>query len=259
MKQYYKIIITLLLFLFSLYYTNKGIKLLKMKDPLMQEIITKTSLYNIMPKEAIITNTTIIPGTKGQIVNTLKSYDKMKKLGVFNENLLVYDLVLPKENYQNIYDKIIVMNYDNNQISLVFNINNIEVYKEIKNILENYNLKGNYYFTNTFFTNNKEEIIKITDPILVNNLYNLKDYTNYIDYCLVYETNDNPCKNRKHTILANINIDTYHFTYTKNNLHNGNIIAYTFHKNNIKDLNLILNYLLNYKYEILTIDELLQN
>lgn len=226
----------------------------------MQEIIKKSKVYNISPIDAIITNNTVIPGTSGLNINLNKSYQKMKKLGNFDESLLVYDEILPHLSYKNYYDKIIVSNNQNNKISLVFSINDFDVYQEIVSVLKNYNLKGNYYFQNSFFSNNIEKISQINDTVLVNNLTNLRNYQNIVDYCLVYEiTGQIPCqKNEKYTLLSGYNITNYHLTYTKNNYTNSNIITYTFNKKNIKDLDLVINYLLNNNINIVSIEELIK-
>lgn len=260
MKKNLKIIITISLFIFSLYYTDKCVNFLKRKDPLMQEIIRKSKNYNTYPTNAIITNNTIIPGSSGLTINLNKSYEKMKKLGNFNEALLVYEEVSPSLSYKDYYNKIIVSNNHDNKISLVFNIKDLTIYQEISNILSKFNIKGNYYFQNSFFTNNVNEISQINDTILVNNLINLSNYQNIIDYCLVHEiSNQIPCqKNRKYTLLSGINIDNYHLTYTKNNYINSNILTYTFNKKNIKDLELVINYLINNNINIVPINELIK-
>ena len=260
MKNTFKITITIFLFIFSFYYTDKCVSLLKRQDPLMQEIINKSEKLNILPIDAIITNNTVIPGTKGLVINQEKSYEKMKKLGNYEETLLVYDEIIPSISYKDYYDKIIVSNNQNNKISLVFNIKDLTIYQEISNILNKYGLKGNYYFQNSFITNNISEIRNIDDTILVNNLANISKYSDIIDYCLVYEiSNQIPCQNNsKYTILSGINIDNYHLTYTKNNFKNNKVITYTFNKKNIKDLDLVINYLLNNNMNIVTISELIQ-
>ena len=184
----------------------------------------------------------------------------MKKLGNFDESLLVYEEISPNLSYKDYYNKIIVSNNQNNKISLVFNIKDLEIYNQISSILEKYNIKGNYFFQNSFFTNNVNKISEIKEPILVSNLINLSNYHNIIDYCLVHEISNNiPCeKNNKYTLLSGINIDNYHLTYTKTNYVNSNILTYTFNKKNIKDLNLVINYLLNNDIKIVSIDELIK-
>jgi len=260
MKKSFKIIITIFLFFFSFYYTDKCVNLLKRKDPLMQEIIKKSKEYNTCPINAIITNNTVIPGVSGLNINLDKSYKKMKKLGNFDEALLVYEEIQPSLSYKDYYNKIIVSNNQNKKLSLIFNIKDLDIYNEIANTLSKYNLKGNYFFQNSFLSNNIDEISQINDTILVNNLTNLSNYKNIIDYCLVQEiSNSIPCQNnQKYTILSGLNIDNYHLTYTKNNYTNSNIITYTFNKNNIKDLDLVINYLLNNNRKIVSIDELIK-
>ena len=48
MKLKFKIIITILLFIFSFYYTDKCVNILKQKDPLMKAIIKSSNEYNHM-------------------------------------------------------------------------------------------------------------------------------------------------------------------------------------------------------------------
>lgn len=260
MKNKFKILITILLFIFSFYYTDKCVEYLKRKDPIMKEIIKKSKDYNIEPINAIITNNTIIPGISGLNINLNKSYEKMKKLGSFDESLLVYEEISPNLSYKDYYDKIIISNNQDNKKSLVFNIKDLEVYNEIVNVLNKYNVKGNYFFQNSFFSNNVNEISQINETILVNNLFNLSNHENVIDYCLVYEISDQiPCQNNnKYTLLSGINIDNYHLTFTKNNYTNSNILTYTFNKKNIKDLELVINYLLNNNIKLVSIDELIK-
>ena len=260
MKKSFKIILTILLFIFSFYYTDKCINFLKKKDPLMQEIVKKSKDYNIEPINAIITNNTIIPGVSGLNINLDKSYEKMKKLGNFDEALLVYEKIEPYLSYKDYYNKIIVSNNQNKKISLVFNIKDLDVYEEIAKILIKYDIKGNYFFQNSFFNKNIDKISKINDTILVNNLTNLSNYQNIVDYCLVHEISDKiPChSNKKYTLLSGINIYNYHLTYTKNNYTNSNIITYTFNKNNTKDLELVINYFLNNNIKIVSIDDLIK-
>lgn len=260
MKKKISTILTVTLFIFSFYYTDKCINILRNKDPIMKKIISKKSEYEILPIESIITKNTIIPGINGISINQIKSFNKMKKLGTYNEALLVYEEINPKVSYKDYYDKIIISNNKKNQLSLVFKIKDFETYKKINTILDKYNILGNYYFQNSFLSNNIELIKEINEPILVNNLINISKYKDIIDYCIIYEISDRiPCQdNYKYTLLSGMNIDNYHLTYTKSNYRNNNILTYTFNNKNVNDLDLIINYLLNNNVKILTIDELLK-
>ena len=261
MHNYLKIIFTVILFIFSFYYTNKGIEWLKEKDPLMQEIITNKTKYNQEPIDAIITVNTIIPGHNGLYIDPIKSYDKMKKLGVFNESLLVYKEIIPNKSYYNNYNKVIISgNPYKNNLSLIFNINDISLLYKINTILNNYNLSGNYYFTNNFLKDHIDDINKIDNiNILVHNLSNLDNLTTSINYCLNESLLKTTCHNQKiYTILANIKIENYHLTYTKNNIKNGSIILYTFNNQNSNTLSNIIKYIINNNYHIVSLEELLK-
>ena len=76
MKKYSNIILTIILFIFSFYYTKKCINFLKMNDNLMQEIINKRYLYEKESTDAIVTSNTMIPGIKGKIIERKWRYCK---------------------------------------------------------------------------------------------------------------------------------------------------------------------------------------
>lgn len=254
-----KIILTIILLIFSFYYTNKGIEFIKKHDPLMKEIIRKKDIYNKEPIDAIITSSTIIPGNKGLAIDINKSYDKMKKLGQFNKQLLVYKEVYPSKTYINNYDKIIISgNPYKNNISLIIKINDLNILNNITTILNNHDLIGNYYFENDFLNKNIDIIKKLNNVnILTNKITNTSNLS-YINYCLTFNNLSNNCQNNKlYTLLSNININNYHLTYTKNNLSNGCIITYTFNNQNYNILNALIKYIITNNYNIVSIDELL--
>ena len=93
MFKFFKVFLTIILFLISLNYTNEIIIYFQKKDPLMKAIINKQDDYYIKPLNAIITKNIVIKEVNGKKIDVRKSYQKMKKLGVFNESLLVYEKV----------------------------------------------------------------------------------------------------------------------------------------------------------------------
>ena len=64
--------------------------LVNRKDPLMNKINLLKDKYEILPVNAILEDNTIIPGIKGKSVNLDKSYENMKKSGIFREDYLIY-------------------------------------------------------------------------------------------------------------------------------------------------------------------------
>lgn len=247
MKKFFKIIITIVLFLFSINYTNKCIKLLQQKDPLMKKIQEVEKEYYVSPIEPTVTKNIIIPGINGKKVNIKKSYQKMKKLGSFNESLLVYETIKPNNSYLDIYDKVIIPRKSNN-LSLIFDINNnINLFNKINKILENNNVVGNLLNNN----------FPIENTFFINNL--ATTYQENIDYCLTNSLNiNNECiKNKKYTVLSPSSIiNNYHLSNTKNIIKENNIIIYSFNDNNINDLDIIIKYLKNNFYNIVSINEL---
>ena len=83
LKKIIKIFLILCLVCFSFFYTDKVMKLLNKKDPLMITLNNIKEEYEILPVNAIIEEDTIIPGIKGLEVNIEKSYEEMKQGGVF--------------------------------------------------------------------------------------------------------------------------------------------------------------------------------
>ena len=127
----YKIIFTIILFIFSLLLIKSGSYFLKENDNLMKIIKEKQTIYNQEPRNAIITEHTMIPGIRGKKINLDKSYQKMKGINEFKESLLVFDEINPNKTINNIYDKIIVSgNPDINKISIITTLDDKYCYTE---------------------------------------------------------------------------------------------------------------------------------
>lgn len=196
----YKVIITFILFSFSILLIKMGVFFIQENDILMKAIKEKQKIYNKEPIDAIITRNTIIPGISGRKVNLKKSYLKMKKINEFKESLLVFDIIKPKKSISNIYNKVIISgNQTRNRISIITHKMN------------------NYCFTEKMAIN-------------INCQYN-----------------------RKHTIHIE-KISNNHLNKIKEIVRNGII----FYLENIDDLRIIVKYLKNNNYEIVTIDELIK-
>ena len=107
-KPYLTVIGICLLTVFSFYYTNKLIEFSKSKDPIMIEIMKNKDDYNKLSIDALINNNYITPGSEGLEVDVDKSYTKMKKLGKYNDNLYVYDVVKPTISIKDNYNKFVI-------------------------------------------------------------------------------------------------------------------------------------------------------
>ena len=125
MSKFLKFCGLITLICFSFFYTEKVMNVVSEQDPLKVKIINEANNYKINPNEAVVTPDTIIPGSNGRVVNIEKSYKKMKKSNVFNNNMLVYDTLYPEYRLSSNLDKYIVRgNINNKEISIVFLILN---------------------------------------------------------------------------------------------------------------------------------------
>lgn len=244
----YKIIFTIFLFLFSLFYLHKATNFIRENDELMIKIKEKQNEYNVNYVDAIITKNTMIPGLSGKKINLNKSYKKMKAINSFNTSMLVFDKIKPNKTIKNKFDKLILSgNKKTNNISIILNITDEYMFNELNKILISNNVYADiiinkkYRLDNTNFKN----IVSET-------------YQDNIDFCLTYTlTINKECiKNKKYTLLGN-NIYNYHLTNTKDILQNGIILVYQFNKSNYQDLNIILKYIKNNNYNIISVDKLI--
>ena len=97
----------IVLLCFSFYYTHQFALLMQKKDPIYQNILVLKEEVNLKSVDATIIGDYIIPGLKGKEVNIEKSFQKMKNQGVFGENYLVFDEVIPTITLNQNKDKII--------------------------------------------------------------------------------------------------------------------------------------------------------
>ena len=108
LKKTFEIIGVLTLLLFSFVFTEKTAYVAINQDDLMKQIESVKEAYTTNILEPIITENTFIPGKCGLEIDTKASYQKLKKIGVFNENLLVFKEICPKEKLKNNKNKFII-------------------------------------------------------------------------------------------------------------------------------------------------------
>ena len=149
---------------------------------------------------------------------------------------------------------------------------------DILNILENNEIKANFFVDGNWFENNNDFIIDlISNKHIVGNLSYNRDYSNssfiWMDtiikkigkqensYC--YKTDnkkdlENCALQKDYTISPTIEIDDYPLINVKNNLKAGNIISFKINNNLIKELDLIIKYIESKDLEIVNLETLLE-
>jgi len=136
MKRIFEYIGITILFGISLIYTNKITNIVKTKDPIMKNIINVSNDLKIESVNALVENNEIVPGINGCDIDIDKSYENMKKINSFNDNLLKYKDLIPEISITNIFDKYIVKgNKEGRNVSIVVYIKNkIDDINKIENL-----------------------------------------------------------------------------------------------------------------------------
>ena len=279
MKKIIKILSICALTCFSFYYTNKMIFISKRKDPIMKRIIKESNNIYISPVNAVITSNYIIPGKNGLKVDIEKSYEKMKPIGKYNENLLVFISDYPTTSIYNNLDKYIIKGNDfKDEISLVFKLDDRKYIKDILDILDKYKVKTTFFIDGKWAEENIDLITNIykrgydLGNFGYDSNFNEKDIikTNMIiksiglsdiKYCFADKFNNNiinTCsKNNMYTIKP-INIDNiYTYKDVKNNITSGAILSLDTNEFCLKELDIIIQYIFQKGYDLVSLNNLL--
>ena len=278
-KPYLTVIGICLLTVFSFYYTNKLIEFSKSKDPIMIEIMKNKDDYNKLSIDALINNNYIIPGSEGLEVDVDKSYTKMKKLGKYNDNLYVYDVVKPTISIKDNYNKFVINgNTTKKEVSLIFKVNDLKNIENINKILFNNNVSATFFIDGNI-KDDDINILKILDEsnnyfgnLGYNKKYSIKTikYTNALldridddnhNYCYVEKDDINVLKTcsevKMYTIKPMVVSNIFPFTYVKQNLDNGKIFSLDTNSYTLKQLDLIIKYVRQKGYDFVTLEEIL--
>jgi len=267
MKRIFEYIGITILFGISLIYTNKITNIVKTKDPIMKNIINVSNDLKIESVNALVENNEIVPGINGCDIDIDKSYENMKKINSFNDNLLKYKDLIPEISITNIFDKYIVKgNKEGRNVSIVVYIKN-----KIDDINKIGNVKLNLFLDSSLLEQGKIDISQ--NKKIYNGGSNL-DYddvnvewmndvitSNYntSKYCLNINKNDDNLlvcnRNKMHTISPKLIVNKSNTYQIKSLIQNGNIIY--FDENNIDKISEISNYLIKKGYNIVYLDELL--
>ena len=124
MKNFFSLAGLICFILVTFILTDKTKLVIKEMDEIMIEIKNKENIIK-NPLSPFIQNNKIIPGINGKKININKSYDNMKKIGYYDDSLLIYDDIEPSISIENNYSYYIINgNQTKKQISLIFLINN---------------------------------------------------------------------------------------------------------------------------------------
>ena len=280
MRKFFRNIGIISLICFSFYFTEKTVTVIKDADELMIEIKNNKDNYYIEPIDGIIKENTFIPGISGKMVNIDKSYKKMKQYGLFNEGLLIYDNVKPKNELNNNLDKYIISaNSLKKQVSIILIVDSSNYLDQLLNVLQDNNIYVNFFVEGSWLEENSNYLSKfISDghdigsvsynlnyedssyPWMDNTIKKITNKTN--NYC--YNIKDNKkaleicSRYNNYTIRPSIILDTNYLSNIRKNLKPGSIISLPLEREVIKLLPSINNYIKSKGLEVVTLKELLK-
>lgn len=207
--------------------------------------------FKIDSVNAIISGNTIIPGINGRKVNVNKSYKRMKANGFYNEDLYVFDYIKPNISLSDNKDKIITnINSKKRMVSLIFLVDNDPT--DILKIINNYNVKANFFIKNKTNINFKPHNMGIiSDDYSEIELFKMtKD-----KYCLSTD-NNKPCIDNDLYLVKPFKISSNTpLLDIENNLDNNKIFLFTINKSLKRELPSIIIYLKSKGYTITNLDE----
>lgn len=159
MKKFLQATGLIALFVVSFFGTEKTILVVQDMDDLMIELKQKSKTYEKKPIEAKIEGNTFIPGIAGSTANINKSYVKMKEYGKFNDSLLIYKKVLPKETIDKNYRKFLIQgNKEKRMISLIFLVNEEDDISKVRSILKDKKTEATFFLDGNYLENHIEEL-----------------------------------------------------------------------------------------------------
>lgn len=276
LKKTIQIVVVLLLTIFSFYYTNKSIELIRMQDPIMKTIKNKESKYETKAINAIIKENTIIPGISGKVIDYDETYNKMKQYGAYNEVLTTLKEKKPAVSVEDYYDKYIISgNPAKKSVALIFKVEKRSPKQTIE-ILDSKQIKATFFIDGYYLENNYNEIATMTNHQLELLSYNStydkiyfsasKDYLETITkkplkYCYCdYDNKEiiNLCQSlNMHTVLPTIKVTSNPFQEVKSKLSNASIIVFSITDQTNSELPTILDYIKSRGYTLTTLTDLL--
>ena len=263
MKKIIKLTGLIAIIVFSFFYTDKVVDVIRENDSLMIELENVKDEYKIKAINGTIEGNTIIPGLNGRSINIEKSYKKMHEKGIFDKELIQYDKITHKISITNNKDKFIISgNKQKNMVSLIFILENDKYLERIEDIATSKEITINYFVTYEYLVDNSTLITKMTNRefynygssgeytpdnlIFANNLLS-RITDNEAIYCITKTKDENITKlcseNNLYTIKPNIIVKSDPYNEIKKKLEPGSIILMDMTNDTAVELGIIIDYI----------------
>lgn len=276
-KKLIQVSIVMVLVLFSFYYTNKTIDIIRETDPLMKRIKEESKQYEVPAEDAKIEENKITPGKNGKEVDYDETYKKMKRYGTYNESLTVFKETTPTISIEDTYDKFVTGGHEEKKaVTLVFTVTKDSNPQEIVRILNQEETTGTFFIDGLWLENNlaivKEMLNHELEILNYNDRYEEIYFSSAIQYLknvsattpkYCYAEYDNKevielcSKLELHTIIPTIKITSSPFQEIKEKLQNAAIISLPINQTIEIELKTVIDYIKSKGYKIVKLDELL--
>ena len=275
MKKFIQIVGILTFIVFSFFYTDKVLEVMREEDSIMIVLNQVKDDLRVNPINAVINGNTIVPGVIGKEVDINKSYKNMKNIGYFDKNKIVYSYIEPDISMKKNYDKYLVLgNTHEKNVSIIFILNQDKYLDRINDIATYKDVVINYFVDYEFLISNTIQIKNIKN----NEFYSYGDKGKYTPDSLLFSSNlisrisnnnANLClsrdikhqdildicsKNNFYTIVPNI-IGGY--DSIKNHLTNGSIILLNNHQDTVYELSVIIDYIKSKGFNIVGLSKII--
>lgn len=265
------------LVVFSFFYTDKVIEVIREEDNIMVELKELESLYEVDAVDASVAFNTIVPGINGRKINLDKSYKEMKSIGVVNKNMLVYDVVKPSVSISDNRDKFIIRgNPLRNMVSLVFILDDDKYLERLEEVVDSKGIVINYFVDYDFLINNSTVIKGMSDRefysygdggeytpdnLLFSNNLITRISSNEAFLCFDTTMDSGVIKlcsdNELYTVTPSLVVDKDIYKNIKDNLVSGSIILIDMGKDNISNLGIVIDYIRGKGLDIKGLSELI--
>lgn len=276
-KKVFHALSIIALLIFSLYYTNKSIDIIREQDDIMKSIHKNASSYKVESENAEIIGNKIIPGKKGKEVDLEKSYTKMKKYGTYNESLTVLKEIEPTISLNDYYDKYVIRgNTTDKTLALVFPVSEDKNLDKLVQILKANDVAATFFLDGALIESNSDLVKNLhnyeLELLSYNSGYEKIYFTSSLNYLTslskqnakyCYSNYDQKevielCASLKlHTIIPTIKVSDNTYSEVKTRLTNSAIISIPSTSKTLATLDTTIKYLKQKGYTFLTLADLL--
>ena len=232
----------------------------KETDEIMIKIKEESKKYNKEAIDAKIDKNVIIPGLDGKEIDINKSYNEMKKIGIYNPNYLKYKTTHPKKTLTKIYNKYIEKgNKEKKMVSLIFLIKKNKRREKIMRIIEKQKIKVTFLIDSEWIEQNKTLTLELQKKGHEISILNNEKKSSQTKYCYVENENENvleKCYNKRmYTLKPNIIIKKSLINETKQKIESGSFIAIKINERTNEELEMTINYIKSKGLRLVNISE----